>query len=83
MFDEAKTKGVHVELYGFDLLVDNNLKPWLIEVNSSPTMEYSTGITEVLCKKVMEDTMKVLVDYHFATNKKKQSINTGDWELIH
>ena len=83
MFDEAKTQGVHVELYGFDLLVDNDCKPWLIEVNSSPTMEYSTGITEVLCKKVMEDTIKVIVDYHFASNKKKPSIDTGDWERIY
>jgi len=46
-------------------------------------MEYSTGITEVLCKKVMEDTIKVIVDYQFASNKKKPMIDTGDWELIY
>lgn len=31
----------------------------------------------------MEDTIKVIVDYHYASNKKKPSIDTGDWELIH
>lgn len=61
-------------------MLDNECNPWLLEVNSSPTMEFSTPITEILCKKVMEDTIKVIVDYHYA--KKKSKIDTGDWELI-
>ena len=32
------------ELFGYDFMVDSNLKVWLIEINSSPSMEYSTVI---------------------------------------
>ena len=30
------------ELLGLDLMVDTSLRPWLIEINSSPAMDYST-----------------------------------------
>lgn len=56
------------ELLGFDLMVDEEMKPWLIEVNTSPAMDYSTVIknqrvTERLVKEVSEDLVKVLVDH--------------------
>ena len=36
------------ELFGYDFMVDAELNVWLIEVNSSPSMAYSTPITEKL-----------------------------------
>lgn len=32
------------ELYGFYVLIDSQLKPWLVEVNGSPSMTASTVI---------------------------------------
>lgn len=30
------------EIFGYDFMIDTFLNVWLIEVNASPTMEYST-----------------------------------------
>lgn len=34
-------KNTH-ELFGYDFMIDDNYKVWLIEINSSPSMDYST-----------------------------------------
>lgn len=70
-----------MELYGFDFMVDDNFNPWIIEINSSPAMDYSTDITEKLVKMVLEDVIKVTIDYGQAKNKK--NISTGNFTCIH
>lgn len=30
------------EFLGYDFMIDEDLKVWLIEINSSPSMDYST-----------------------------------------
>ena len=52
-------------------MIDENLCPWLIEINSSPSMDYSTPITRRLVKMVLEDTVKVMVDVKKKKGKKK------------
>jgi tubulin monoglycylase TTLL3/8 len=64
-------------------MVDDDFNCWLIEVNSSPAMDYSTPVTTRLVKMVLEDTVKVVVDYASEPNhKKRQKINTGLFECI-
>lgn len=64
------------ELVGYDLMIDQNLDPWLIEINMSPSMEYSTPVTKKLVKKVLNDTAKVI-----SSNKKTR--NTGNFTCIY
>lgn len=49
-------------MFGFDIMVDDQYRPWLIEVNSSPSMDKSTPVTAQLVPAVLEDLIKVVVD---------------------
>jgi len=70
-----------VELFGYDFMIDDKYNTYLLEVNSSPTMEYSTDLTERLVKECLTDTIKVLADYNQA--KKKKGVDTGKWKRLH
>lgn len=71
------------ELYGYDIMIDEDYKPWLIEINSSPAMDYSTPVTKELVKQVLEDTVKVIVDYNMASKKKRKRVDTGNFTLLY
>ena len=47
------------ELLGFDLLVDENLKPWLVEVNHSPSLACDTALDADLKRSLLSDTMRM------------------------
>ena len=32
------------EIFGYDFMIDKELKPWLIEVNTNPCIEESSGL---------------------------------------
>ena len=64
-------------MFGYDIMVDESLNCWLIEVNSAPAMDYSTAITKRLVKMVSEDTVKVVIDYYFARPSERRSVDTG------
>ena len=71
-------------MFGYDIMVDDDFNCWLIEVNSSPAMDYSTDVTERLVKMVLEDAVKVVIDYNMEPSAKKQKkIDTGLFECVY
>ena len=49
------------ELYGYDLIIDSDLRPWLLEVNASPSLTANTN-EDYLMKTEMLHGMLDVVD---------------------
>jgi len=69
------------ECYGYDILLDENLKPWLIEVNASPSITADTETDYHLKFGMLEDLFGVLrVE---KTTQGQEEISVGGFDLVH
>ena len=60
------------ELFGYDILIDNNLQPWLIEINSSPDMKCLSTLDQDIKPKLIEDTIKIINPISYSRTKLHQ-----------
>ena len=76
-------------MYGYDVLIEENLKPWLIEVNASPSLSTTTESDRTLKMNIMKDVFKIVIPPEWAdeTNKHHgantcQETRVGSFDLI-
>ena len=48
------------ELFGYDILLDDTYKPWLIEVNASPAMACDNSLDKLVKNQLIEDTVRLV-----------------------
>lgn len=65
------------EVYGYDVLIDDNLKPWLIEVNASPSISSTTDMDRNLKMGVIGDAFNVVVPNDWMDDNSKHGANTS------
>lgn len=41
------------EIFGYDFVIDNQLNPWLIEVNTNPCLEESSPLLQQLIPRML------------------------------
>lgn len=61
------------EVFGFDILLDSDLKPWLIEVNLSPSLSPDSPIDMVIKTNLLSDTFNLSGVRKF--DRRKESLN--------
>lgn len=53
------------DLYGFDILIDENMKPWLLEVNLSPSLATDSPLDYTIKSNLLTDTLNLVGIWKF------------------
>jgi hypothetical protein len=48
------------ELFGFDIIVDANMKPWLLEVNAGPALSLDNAVDHQIKPDLIKDVIGLL-----------------------
>lgn len=56
----SKYKNNFFELYGFDILLDSTLKPWLLEINISPSLNSSSPLDKKIKTMLLSDIFNTI-----------------------
>jgi tubulin polyglutamylase TTLL5 len=61
------------ELFGYDILLDSDLKPWLVEINLSPSLAVDSSLDFQIKSNLMSDTFNLIGVKKF--DRRKESMN--------
>lgn len=74
------------ECYGYDIIIDDNLKPWLIEVNASPSMTATTPNDRIRKCKLVDNLLSIVLPPDGVPDARWNKIPTaealGDFETL-
>ena len=55
------------EIFGYDLMFDIDLNPYLIEINTNPGLEISSPLISILVPRMIDDALRLTIDLVFGT----------------
>ena len=61
------------EILGYDFMIDHQLQPWLIEVNTNPCIEEPNTLLKQLVPRMLDDAFKLTLDVIFPPIKSLQN----------
>lgn len=74
------------ECYGYDIIIDNTLKPWLVEVNASPSLTSTTVNDRILKYKLIDNILSIVLPPNgipdVRWNKVPSTDALGNFELL-
>lgn len=74
------------ECYGYDIIIDDTLKPWLVEVNASPSLTSTTVNDRILKYKLIDNILSIVLPSNgipdVRWNKIPSTDALGNFELL-
>lgn len=68
------------ECYGYDIIIDSDLKPWLVEVNASPSLSTTTEEDLMMKTRLLRDIFEIVM-YDSTDNEgiQQELLNTDQY----
>ena len=63
------------EIFGYDFILDNDFKLWILEINNNPGLGISSPLIEKLIPRMIDDAFRLTIDKVFNTRYSNECIN--------
>ena len=77
---QENQKNSSFEIFGFDFIIDQKFKIWLIEVNTNPCLEESSSLLCSFLPRMIDDALKLTIDVQFKKKFNLPNINQSTEE---
>ena len=63
------------EIFGYDFILDNEFKLWILEINNNPGLGISSPLIEKLIPRMLDDAFRLTIDKVFNTKYSNECID--------
>ena len=63
------------EIFGYDIILDGNCQPFLLEINTNPGLEESSPLIKMLVPRMIDDAFRLTIDELFERNDKDSNVS--------
>ena len=63
------------EIFGYDFIIDNDFKPWILEINNNPGLCISSPVIQKLVPRMLDDAFRLTIDKVFDTKYSQDVID--------
>ena len=75
----SRNRHLCFEVYGFDVIIDHNMKPWLLEVNVLPSLSSSSQLDKKIKTSLMTDVFSTIGMVPYNRKKFERAQESNYW----